>query len=94
MTDVDLELDTSRRSFESAIEGEYTSIVECMQELLDRLALADQDIGVVFLTGGTTRVPRVRRMFEERFGADRIADQNVFTSVTRGLGVEALEQFG
>ena len=40
----------------------------------------------VFLTGGTSRIPSVRRMFEERFGAAVRADADAFTSVAAGLG--------
>jgi hypothetical chaperone protein len=40
----------------------------------------------VFLTGGTSRIPSVRRMFEERFGDTVRADADAFTSVAAGLG--------
>jgi hypothetical chaperone protein len=43
----------------------------------------------VFLTGGSSFVPAVRRIFEERFGAARIQSGNEFTSVARGLALKA-----
>jgi hypothetical chaperone protein len=46
---------------------------------------------MVFLTGGTSFVPAVRRIFETRFGADRIRTGNEFTSVARGLAVKAAQ---
>jgi hypothetical chaperone protein len=44
---------------------------------------------MVFLTGGSSFVPAVRRIFESRFGAERIRTGNEFTSVARGLAVRA-----
>jgi hypothetical chaperone protein len=45
----------------------------------------------VFLTGGTSFVPAVRRIFEKRFTAERVRTGNEFTSVARGLALRALE---
>ena len=45
----------------------------------------------VFLTGGTSFVPAVRRIFENRFGKDRIRSGNEFTSVAHGLAIRAAE---
>ena len=41
----------------------------------------------VFLTGGTAFVPAVRRLFETRFGADRLAGGGEFVSVAEGLAL-------
>jgi hypothetical chaperone protein len=45
----------------------------------------------VFLTGGTSFVPSVRRIFTNRFGDDRIRSGNEFTSVAYGLALRAAE---
>jgi hypothetical chaperone protein len=47
---------------------------------------------MVFLTGGSSFVPAVRRIFESRFGAGRIRTGNEFTSVARGLAVSAADR--
>jgi hypothetical chaperone protein len=41
----------------------------------------------VFLTGGTSLVPAVRRLFERRFGAERLAGGGEFVSVAEGLAL-------
>ncbi len=41
----------------------------------------------MFLTGGTAFVPAVRRLFEDRFGADRLAGGGEFVSVAEGLAL-------
>ena len=52
---------------------------------------APRDVDAVFLTGGTSFVPAVRRIFDVRFGADRVRSGNEFTSVARGLALRAEE---
>jgi hypothetical chaperone protein len=44
-------------------------------------------VDVVFLTGGSSFVPAVRRIFDTRFGAERVRTGNEFTSVARGLAL-------
>jgi hypothetical chaperone protein len=45
----------------------------------------------IFLTGGSSFVPAVRRIFEVRFGKDRIRSGNEFTSVAHGLALRAAD---
>ena len=51
----------------------------------------DGRVDRVFLTGGSSFVPAVRRIFEDRFGTDRIADGDELTSVAQGLALRGLE---
>jgi hypothetical chaperone protein len=51
-------------------------------------------VNMVFLTGGSSFVPVVRRIFERRFGADRIHTGSAFTSVAQGLALMARETAG
>jgi hypothetical chaperone protein len=41
----------------------------------------------VFLTGGTAFVPAVRRLFEQRFSAGKLAGGGEFVSVAEGLAL-------
>jgi len=52
------------------------------------------EVDRVFLTGGTSFVPVVRRIFSARFGEDRIRSGNEFTAVAHGLALRAAEVFG
>ena len=45
----------------------------------------------VFMTGGSSFVPAVRRLFEERFGEERIRCGEELTSVASGLALRALD---
>ena len=51
--------------------------------------LRDSAVDRVFLTGGSSLVPAVRRIFEHRFGHDRVRAGNEFTSVASGLALRA-----
>ena len=77
-----------RKEFEEWIAEELAQIEACVDGLLASAGAAREDVDMVFLTGGTSFVPAVRRIFETRFG-QRIRTGNEFTSVARGLAVKA-----
>jgi hypothetical chaperone protein len=78
-----------RDDFEDWIEPQLSQISDCVDELLRDAATKAGEIDRVFLTGGTSLVPAVRRIFEHRFGADRVQAGDEFTSVARGLALRA-----
>ena len=81
----------ARPNFEDWIERYLEQIAGCVDRLLKAVALKPDAIDSVFLTGGSSFVPAVRRIFTERFGADRIRMGDEFTSVARGLALRALD---
>ncbi len=81
----------TREEFESWISDELESIEQCVDGLLATSGVAAGEIDRVFLTGGTSFVPAVRRIFETRFTAARVRTGNEFTSVARGLALRARE---
>ena len=88
---VDLEATLERASFEEWISEELGQIARCVDSLLASSSVLPKDVDMVFLTGGSSFVPAVRRLFETRFGLDRIRGGNEFTSVARGLALKARE---
>jgi hypothetical chaperone protein len=81
----------TRDAFESWISEELQSIEECVDRLLESSGVNPRDVSNVFLTGGSSFVPAVRRIFESRFGRDRIQTGGEFTSVASGLALRALQ---
>jgi hypothetical chaperone protein len=81
----------AREEFESWISGDLASIEDCVDGLLATTRIAPSQINRVFLTGGTSFVPAVRRIFESRFTPARVRTGNEFTSVARGLALRAKE---
>jgi hypothetical chaperone protein len=80
-----------RATFEEWISEELEQIAGCVDGLLNSSGVLNQDVDMVFLTGGSSFVPAVRRIFETRFGKNRIRGGNEFTSVARGLALKALD---
>lgn len=64
---------------------ELAQIEACVDSLMGASGIARTDVDMVFLTGGSSIVPAVRRIFESRFGPAHIRSGNEFTSVARGL---------
>jgi hypothetical chaperone protein len=89
-----IEQDVMRSQFEGWIGDEIAAIAACMDRLLDQTGVAPSDVGSVFMTGGSSFVPAVRRLFEERFGAERIHGGGELTSVAKGLALHALDLHG
>ena len=81
-----------RSSFEKWIEPDLEKIRECVERLLHSTGLDARDVDRVFLTGGSSLVPAVRKIFEDRFDAQRISGGSEFTSVAKGLALRALTE--
>jgi hypothetical chaperone protein len=91
---LDLRIAVTRAEFERWIAEELQRIEQCVDGLLARCAVDARSVDRVFLTGGTSFVPAVRRIFESRFGAERVCTGNEFTSVASGLALRAQEMQG
>jgi hypothetical chaperone protein len=89
---LDLRIPVTRAEFELWIGDDLATIEQCIDGLLQGVGMHATDVDRVFLTGGTSFVPAVRRIFEMRFGAERIESGNEFTSVAHGLALRAAEQ--
>ncbi len=88
-----LEESLERWQFESWIQEDIQQIAACIRELLDKAGVNYKDIDRVFLTGGSSFVPVVRRFFARTFGADKLRGGEELTTVARGLALRALEEW-
>jgi hypothetical chaperone protein len=89
--DVEFSAPVRRSTFEEWIAGDLQAISLTVDSLLNRSGVVAAEVERVFLTGGSSFVPAVRRIFEERFGADKIRTGDEFTSVARGLALRSLD---
>jgi len=80
-----------RADFESWIAPELRRIGACVDRLLARCAIGADKIDAVFMTGGSSFVPAIRRIFEEKFPGKPLRVGSEFTSVAEGLAIYALE---
>jgi hypothetical chaperone protein len=81
----------TRAQFEEWISDELHAIASCVDQMLGSSAVIPSDVDKVFLTGGSSFVPAVRDIFEQRFGRDRIVGGSEFTSAVKGLALRSRE---
>ena len=86
-----IQAEVTRADFEAWISPDLERIEAAVTQALYRAGVGASEIDRVFLTGGTSLIPRIRRMFEERFG-DRIASGNELTSIAHGLALIGEEE--
>lgn len=79
--------EVARADFEHWIAPDLARIAETVDGALARAGLAPGDIDHVFLTGGSSLIPAVRRLFAERFGDSRLAGGEELTSIAHGLAL-------
>jgi hypothetical chaperone protein len=73
--------------FESWIAEDVARIGATVDEALARAGVSEKAIDRVFLTGGTSFVPAIRRLFTDRFDAERLTQADQFESIAYGLAL-------
>jgi hypothetical chaperone protein len=91
---VELSIPITRAQFESWISEDLAAIEHSVDALLKSTGVQPRQVDRVFLTGGSSFVPAVRRIFIDRFGKERIRGGNEFTSVAQGLALRAAASSG
>ena len=76
-----------RADFEAWIADDLARIEAALDEVLETTNTSTQDVDKVFLTGGTSFVPAVRKIFERRFDAGRIESGGELLSIAHGLAL-------
>lgn len=84
---VDVECGIARADFDAWIADDLAELERHLDLVLEDTRRAAGEVDVVFMTGGSSLVPAVRRLFERRFGADRIQAGDEFQSVAKGLAL-------
>ena len=82
-----IEKTVARDEFEGWIRPELDAIRGAVDKLLVSAAVAPDAVDRVFMTGGSSFVPAVRRIFVERFGAERLHGGDELTSIASGLAL-------
>ena len=88
---VDITEKVERWQFESWIQKHIQSIQTCVDRLMTRCNVTAQEVDSVFLTGGSSFVPVVRRLFAKKFGDTRLRGGEELTTVAKGLALRALD---
>ncbi len=85
--DFAIEQEITRAEFEEWIAPDLARLSATVDQALARSGVAAEAVDRVFLTGGTALMPAIRRLFEGRFGADRVSGGGEFVSVAEGLAL-------
>jgi len=88
---MDIREPITREEFEEMADDRFREISDCVDKTLSQAGVDPQDIDAVLLTGGSSFIPRVRRIFLDRFGEAKILPVDAFTSVAYGLGLSAIK---
>ncbi len=89
---IDVEVPITRSDFEASIGDELIKIKESVEAVLNQADVSAVDIDQVFMTGGTSYTPAVRKIFIDMFGEDKISGGSEFSSVADGLAEMAFDQ--
>lgn len=87
-----IDADLSRAEFESWIADDVAEMAACVDRLLANAGARPANVDRVFMTGGSSFVPAVRRIFDERFGREKIRAGGEMISVATGLALRAREE--
>ena len=90
--DIVIEKDVERAEFEGWIGRELHAIEGAVDEALANASLSPAGVDRVFLTGGSSFVPAVRRLFAQRFGEDKIDSGAELESIASGLSLMGAER--
>ena len=91
LSPVSITWEATRDEFDTFLADDLAEIEACVSGLLSRAAVDSAAIDTVFLTGGSSYVPAVRRIFERRFVNATITGGEELTSVATGLALKAAE---
>ena len=83
--DLDINVTITREQFEGWIDADMAQFGDAVDRVIEQAGAPAIDH--VFLTGGTSFVPAVRRLFDDRFGAARVSTGGEFVSVAEGLAL-------
>jgi hypothetical chaperone protein len=84
--EIDIEISLTRARFETLIADLLQTFEAAVDETLEKCRLPASAIGLVLRTGGSSLIPAVRRILEERFDG-RVVSHDPFTSVAAGLAI-------
>lgn len=89
---IHIDATVKRADFEDWIADDLARIEEAVDASIATSGVSPAEIDKVFLTGGTSFVPAVRRLFARRFGEDRLETGDQLLSIAYGLALIGEEE--
>ena len=92
--DIHLSLELSRTEFEKMIEEDLVRTMESVNKALKDAAMLPSAINKIILVGGSTRIPRISKMLEEKIGHLPHSEIDPDLCVAIGAGMQAGREMG
>jgi hypothetical chaperone protein len=89
-----LSLDIAVGRFEQAIGASIDKVIATASDAVRQAGLAPGDIDTVFLTGGSSGIPKFKAALAAAVPAARVVEGDAFGSVATGLALDAERKFG
>lgn len=86
-----LSVSVSSQNFEDLLKYFVDSLKKTIKDILIQAQISSEKIQTIFLTGGTTKIPFIKKSLCLDFPNARIIDTNIFHSVGMGLTLKAME---
>jgi hypothetical chaperone protein len=84
--EIDVNIVMNRAEFEDLIRSPLQSVARSLDEAVRQAGLTLNEIDIVLGTGGSSLIPAVRAMLDERFPG-KVVEHDPFTSVATGLAI-------
>jgi hypothetical chaperone protein len=84
---IDIRSTITRSDFEGWISEDLERIAATVDQVLGKANIGPRQVEKVFLTGGTSFVPAVQRLFADRFGKETLTSADQFESIAYGLAL-------
>jgi len=89
----DMSVDITRADLDAAVADSLKRIRARIDDVLRLAGLTPEAVSAVFLTGGATRMPSVRKTIAAAVPAARLIAGDAFGSVATGLALDAAKRF-
>ncbi len=89
----ELLLNIKRKIFEDFIQNKVEKLVQVVLKTISDAGIKSNDIDSIFFTGGSTQIPIIRKAILEGFPNAEIVQGDVFSSVGKGLIIDAKRKF-
>jgi len=92
--DVHLSYELSRNNFEKMIEDDLERTMDSVNKALKDASLLPSAVDKIILVGGSTRIPRISEMLEEKFGQLPHSEIDPDLCVALGAAIQAGREMG
>lgn len=89
--DIQVHQKIERVEFADIIELQLEAMMKSIREAESAAGIGPDGVDLVLTTGGTSLIPAIRQMLEDRFGVERLKQRDTFTSVATGLAIVSQE---